>query len=67
MVVGWRLGFDFASLVLGDTSVMTVHLAKDPVERTVLQELVKLGGNVPQEVAYFIFNKPPLPVLITMG
>ena len=42
-VVGWRDGFDLASVDLGDTIIMAVDLATDPVVRTVLQELVKLG------------------------
>ena len=50
LVVGWRLRFDLASLALRVTSVMAMYVARDPVTRTVLKELVKLGGNVHQEV-----------------
>ena len=67
LVVGWRLGFDLASLCLGVMSVMAIDLATNPGVRTFLQELVKVGGNVPKEVDDFILNKPAFPVPIRMA
>ena len=52
---------------LAITSVITVDLATDQVGRTFLQQLVQLGGNVPQDVADFVLNKAALPVAIKMA
>ena len=67
LVVGWRLGYDLASLGLGVTRVMTIDLASDPVVRNFLQELLQTQSDVPQDVVDFIMNKPALPVPITMA
>ena len=67
LVVGWRLGYDLASLGLGVTRVMAIDLASDPVVRNLLQELLQTQSDVPQEVVDFLMNKPALPIPITMA
>ena len=44
LVVGWRLGFDLASLELRATTVLAMDLPTNPVVRAFFQDLVKLGG-----------------------
>ena len=56
LVVGWGLGYDLASLGLGDTRVMRIDLASDPVVRNFLQEVLQTQSGVPQDVGDFIMN-----------
>ena len=67
LVVGWRLGYELASLGLGITSVMSIDLATDPVVRKFLLELVQIQGNAQPELVDFVMNKPALPIPITMA
>ena len=67
LVVGWRHGYDLASLGLGVTSVMAIDFATDPVVRKLMQELLKVQGNAPAETVDFIIINPALPSPITMA
>ena len=66
MIVRWRLGFDLTSRGLGISASLVIDLATDPVVRTFLQEVVKLGG-VAKDGEDFMLHKPALPVQITMA
>ena len=56
-----------ASLGLGIRSLMGIDLAREPVVRTFLQELVKVQCNAPKEVEDFILNKQALSVPIIIA
>ena len=57
LVVGWRLGFDLASLGLGVVTVLPIDLATDPIVRTFFRDLVKLP-RVAKNVEDFLLQKP---------
>ena len=64
LVVGWRLGFDLASLGLGVSRVMAVDLSTDPVVREFFAEISK-EGDASEEVKEFVQTKVALPLPIT--
>ena len=64
LIVGWRLGFDLASLGLGVSRVKAIDLSTDLVVRDFFAEISKTG-DAPEEVKEFVQNKVALPLPIT--
>lgn len=57
LVVGWRHGFDLASLVICVTTVMQIYMATEPVVPEFFPDLV-MQINVAKDPADFLTSKP---------
>ena len=65
-LVGWRLGFDLASVGVGMSAVLPIDLATKSIVRAFLQDVVKLAA-VEKDMEDFILRKPALPVPIMLA
>ena len=64
LVVGWRLGFDMASLGLALSRVMAIDLSRDPLVRDFFAEISRDSG-APEEEKMVLQAKVTLPLPIT--